>query len=63
MKNISFFYYLQIDNLIILSGGVDSTQQEFVSFFLKKFRQLVNPNLLYANISFSGKGCGYVSNI
>lgn len=55
----------QIDNVILLSGSVEdnSKQQEFVSFFLKKFRQLVNPNLLYANISFSGKGCGFSESI
>ncbi|XP_062609595.1 telomerase component p80-like, partial [Saccostrea cucullata] len=55
---------IQVDNIVILSGGdLAATQQKILSNFLKKYRQIVNPNLLYVNISFAGKGCGFSQSI
>lgn len=50
---------LQVDNIVVLTGGdLAQANQKILSNFLKKYRQIVNPNLLYVNISFAGKGCG-----
>ncbi|KAK3095524.1 hypothetical protein FSP39_015646 [Pinctada imbricata] len=55
---------VQIDNIVILSGGDQiHDQNQFMSAYLKKYRQLVNQNLLYVNISFAGKNCGFSQSI
>ncbi|XP_021378535.1 telomerase protein component 1-like [Mizuhopecten yessoensis] len=55
---------IQVDNLIFLSGGDNvPTQQQYLSTFLKKYREIVNPNLLYVNISFAGRNCGFSESI
>ncbi|XP_033757244.1 LOW QUALITY PROTEIN: telomerase protein component 1-like [Pecten maximus] len=55
---------VQVDNLIFLSGGDNvPTQQQYLSTFLKKYREIVNQNLLYVNISFAGKNCGFSESI
>ncbi|KAJ8317249.1 hypothetical protein KUTeg_005153 [Tegillarca granosa] len=55
---------VQVDNVVFLSGGAStSLQNSYLSPFLKKYRLIVNPNLLYINISFAGKSCGFADNI
>ena len=35
-------------------------QRGLLSGYLDMYRRLVNPELLYVNVSFAGKSCGYV---
>ena len=52
----------QIDNLIILSDGMnlDSPEGGLVTDFLKKYRRMVNPELLFVSVDLSGASCGLV---
>ncbi|XP_071942652.1 telomerase protein component 1-like [Antedon mediterranea] len=51
---------MQLDNLVILSDGLkmDSDQGKLVGNFLKKYRKIVNPNLLFVNVDLSRKSSG-----
>ncbi|XP_013407026.1 telomerase protein component 1 isoform X1 [Lingula anatina] len=51
----------QVDNLIILSDGMslESVEGQNVSDFLKKYRRLVNPNMLFVNVDLGGKSSGF----
>ncbi|ELU05341.1 hypothetical protein CAPTEDRAFT_193037 [Capitella teleta] len=50
----------KIENLIILSAGLKMRSEEgrIVQDFLKKYRVMVNPDLLFANIDLSGGTAG-----
>ena len=46
---------------MVLSGGDGSQEQRgMLAQYTDMYRQLVNKNLLYVNVSFAGKSCGYV---
>ncbi|XP_033107315.1 telomerase protein component 1-like [Anneissia japonica] len=51
---------IQLDNLVILSDGLkmESDQGQMVGTFLKKYRKIVNPNLLFVNVDLSSKSSG-----
>ncbi|KAK3603040.1 hypothetical protein CHS0354_037788 [Potamilus streckersoni] len=54
----------QIDNLLLMTGGSDTEdQQQVMVSFLVRYREIVNPGLLYVNVSFAGKGCGFSTSI
>ena len=54
--------YFQVDNLIILSDGMtlDSNEGKAVTTFLKKYRRMVNNDLLFVSVDLSGSAPGYV---
>ncbi|XP_077996822.1 telomerase protein component 1-like [Glandiceps talaboti] len=52
----------QIDNLIVLSDGMnmcEQTENQAIMDFLEKYRHLVNPNLLFVNVDLSGAKTGF----
>ncbi|KAL4232139.1 hypothetical protein ACF0H5_009714 [Mactra antiquata] len=54
---------VQIDNLLVFTGGLHAEDRKLLSSFMDLYRRLVNPDLLYVNVSFAGKGCGFSSEI
>ena len=49
----------KIDNLIILSSGMDQDGEgAMIDNLLEKFRHLVNPNLLFVSVDLKGRFCG-----
>ncbi|XP_053406458.1 telomerase protein component 1-like [Mercenaria mercenaria] len=55
---------VQIDNLLLLTGGGDQYAQRYVlNSYLEIYRRLVNPDLLYVNVSFAGRSCGFATDI
>lgn len=55
---------VQIDNLLVLSGGGRMNEQRGVlASYLDVYRHLVNSDLLYVNVSFAGRTCGFASDI
>ncbi|XP_013380843.2 telomerase protein component 1-like [Lingula anatina] len=55
----------KVDNLIILSDGMslESVEGQDVSDFLKKYRRLVNPNMLFVNVDLGGKSSGFSKSV
>lgn len=51
------------DNLVVLTDTVkqNSTEGQYVASFLKKYRRLVNPRLLFVNVDLSGKSAGFAT--
>jgi len=60
-----FMEFLQnrehFDNLIILGNGVSNT--EFHKSFLKKYRAMINKDLLFVNVNLSHAECGLMENL
>ena len=48
----------KVDNLVLMTGEGGFPQRNFLATFMEKYRRVVNPNLLYVNISFAGKSAG-----
>ena len=58
-RTFTVHVHFQIDNLLVLSGGERMNEQRgLLSGYLDMYRRLVNPELLYVNVSFAGKSCG-----
>ncbi|XP_065187507.1 telomerase protein component 1-like [Sycon ciliatum] len=55
------YYEKQIDNILILSDGNECEAD--MQPFLARYRQVVNPNLLYVNVDLSGSKPDFSSNM
>ncbi len=52
--------FVQIDNIIILSDGMnlESSEGRTVTDFLRKYRRLINPDLMFVSVDLSGSSAG-----
>ena len=55
----------QVDNLLVFGEDLypDSSRGIVMKSFLKNYRHIVNPNLLYVAVTFSSPKPGYVYNL
>ena len=65
MVNFCLFYaaVVQLNNVIILSWGrlASSTEGAALVEFATKYRQLVDPRLLFVSVDIGASSCGFVS--
>ena len=52
---------IHMDNLVVLNTMTDlgSIEGRFLSDFLKKYRRVVNPNLLFVHVNLNGQSAGF----